>query len=433
MNWATRIFNPYSLLILGVFIKYFPAYYFFTKAEPSINVGSVSLYITDIIFIYFCVYAFFSLLRGQTRVSSGNRHKGRGIQIIFGLLIALSFIKWLLQSNHDIASLRMLVTFTSAYVFLFFFPLLVTQKADLRSLHYLLVTFLVYIFVLHIYAFSALGFTSHILSGGFLTMLSLLYFLTVIRPHALVLSPAASFCVKALVITTFLLVGHRSGFIGIFLGLAVLLFFNKRSAIKEVVALVVVVSLGAGTAMVLSPTLLPKLLERATTTFDASQETYQLRYDQLFVITQIAMEEHPIIGRPMNITAVERKRVARESKDSFRATQSELVLAPHNLLLEWLYYYGSIGLLLGLTLILLAVGFIRKFLAENKNDIQNYQIGVAVLCTMTHNLFFAVSNATAASIFATFFLYFPIFILVSISRNNKSFRNQAPSIQGSPR
>ncbi|BAV33917.1 hypothetical protein SCL_1612 [Sulfuricaulis limicola] len=258
-------------------------------------------------------------------------------------------------------------------------------------------------------------------------MLSLLYFLAVSRNHVLASSSTAAFFVKALVIMTFIMVGHRSGFIGILLGLIALFFFNKTSAVKEATALMVVVVVGAGAAMILSPSLLPKLFERASTTFDSSQETYQLRYDQIFVITRIAMEENPVIGKPLQSEAIERKRVTRATGGTF-STRDELVIAPHNLLLEWLYYYGSIGLLLGLTLVFVAARFIKRFLAENKSDIQNYQIGVAVLCCMAHNLFFALSNVTVLSSFATFFLYFPLSILVAISRNKKNFSRQEPPI-----
>lgn len=416
MNKITRIFNPYGLLMIGVFIEYYPA--FFNKISPSIRVGSVSLYITDISFILLFIFVFFSFFLGG-RSSSKGRYEGVGIQVIFGLFIMLSFIKWLFQTQHDVSSIRTLVNYTSAYAFLFFFPTLVTRKAELRSLQYFLILFLVYIFILHIYAFATRGFASHILSGGFLTMLSLLYFLAMSRNHVLALSSTASFFVKALVITTFVMVGHRSGFVGLLLGLIALLFFNKKSAVKETAALLVVIVMGAGVAIALSPNLLSKLSERASTTFDTSQQTYQERYSQYFLITQVSMEEHPIIGKPLGSESVSLKRVTREV-GGISKTQDELLLNPHNLLLEWLYHYGLVGLLLGLTLLIMCVRFIKRFLAENKNNSLNYQMGVAVLCCMAHNLFFALTNVTVMSSFATFFLYFPVMILVSLSRNKNT-------------
>ena len=132
------------------------------------------------------------------------------------------------------------------------------------------------------------------------------------------------------------------------------------------------------------------------------------------------MEEYPLIGKPLTSEYVSKKRVTR-SEGSTSISEVEQVVTPHNLVLEWLYYYGSIGLLLGLTLVIMGARFIKRFLAENKNDNQNYRMGVAILCCMAHNLFFALSNVTATSPFATFFLYFPLVILVSLSRNKNNF------------
>jgi len=127
----------------------------------------------------------------------------------------------------------------------------------------------------------------HILSGGFLTMLSLLYFLAASGPHVLSLSSKVSFCVKALVIMTFFMVGHRSGFVGLLLGIVTLAFFNKRQAVKEAAAFILIAVMGAGVAIILSPDIVLKLSERASTTFDTGEQTYQERYHQIFLITRI--------------------------------------------------------------------------------------------------------------------------------------------------
>ena len=419
MNKITKILNPYSLLILAVFIKYYPTY-FAENEYPSINIGPVSLYLTDISFIVLWIYAFFKLLRGQLRLPSRAKYEGKSIQIIFALFFALCCIKWLMQSKHDILSIRVLINFATAYPFLFFFPLLVTREDEVRKLQYFLIIFLVYIFILHLYAFSMQGYKMHILTGNFLSMLSLIYFLAASGRHVFALPPVASFCIKTLIITTYFMTGHRSGFVGLLLGLIMLAFFNKKLAVKEAVTISVIAVMGVSMASSLSPDVFSKLAERASTTFDTSQETYVGRYYQIFQIARLSMEEHPIIGRPLTSEARSKERIT-TSNHGTSVTGNVDVVTPHNLSMEWLYYYGSIGLLLGVVVVISGTRVIMRFLRENKHDRQNYQIGVAIVCSMVHNLFYALSNVTASSPFSTFFLYFPLIILVSISRNKESF------------
>ena len=112
-----------------------------------------------------------------------------------------------------------------------------------------------------------------------------------------------------------------------------------------------------------------------------------------------------------------------EKKGILTSTSMRLVVTPHNLILEWLLYYGWIGVLLGLSLIIACIRFTKQFMRENKLNVKRYQIGVMISCAMIHNLFFALTNVTASDVFSTYFLYFPIVVLMSISRNEESYLN----------
>jgi len=418
MNKLSNIFNPYSLLFLGVFIEYFPTFY--NSEKPALNIGPISLYITDFSILFLFAFALFNITKPQPRLSLKKNLVGKNIQIIFGLFFVYSIFKWFIQSEHDTGSIRMMLAFATAYIFLFFFPMHMGRQKILRNLLFLLVLFQVYIFILHIYAFSTQGFILHILSGGFLSMLSLLYFFLVIKNNLLKFSPTVTFFLKASIIITYFMVGHRSGLIALMLGLIALYFFSKKTVMKEVAALMPILILGIGMAFIISPNLLTKISERAATTFDTKQDTYQGRFYNVFKILELS-KHHPIIGKPLVTNETVRTMKLKTGSGNSTTGVSQLVVTPHNLVLEWLLYYGWLGVLFGSLLIIISSQYIYRFLRTHKYNRQCYQIGVIVLCTMIHNLFYALTNVTTSSIFATFFLYFPIIMLIAISRNEKTY------------
>lgn len=418
MRKLASIFNPYSLLILAVFVEYFPSFY--QAPKPSIRLGPVDLYITDIAFIFLLGYAVFGLLRGQPRSSSKGKNLGRGVQIIFALFFAYSFFKWWIQSDHSTGSIRMMLSYAVAYLFLFFFPMLISRKENLRRLLFLLVLFLGYIFLLHIYAFATEGYKLHILSGQFLTMLGPLFFLAIKENDLFKLSVKMSLIVKGLIVITYFMVGHRSGLIALLLGLGVYSFYHKKAVLKEIVALTIIILVSVSIAAIVSPKTLSGVGERASTTFDSSQGTYQGRFYNIFAVLQLS-EDNPLIGKPLVTNeSVEMKRM-KVTRGGVTIAVEQLVVTPHNLILEWLLYYGSIGALLGLTLIIAAFRHIRRFLRANKSNVRCHQLGVIMLSTMAHNLFFALTNVTTSNVFSTFFLYLPLVALVAISRNEERY------------
>lgn len=418
MKKQVSIFNPYSLLILAVFVEYFPSFY--KAPKPSLSLGPVNFFITDLAIIFLLVYAFFNLQSGHPRSSSKGKNTGRGIQIIFFLFFVYSCFKWVIQSDHDTSSIRMMLSYTIAYLFLFFFPMLITRKEGLRKLLFLLIIFLGYIFILHIYAFATEGYKIHILGGGFLSMLGLLYFLAIKENPLLNVSSKTLFFVRALVVLTYFMVGHRSGLIALLLGLFLYSFYYKKSVLKEIFVLVSVILVGSVITLIVSPETLKGVEERASTTFDTSQETYQGRFSNISTVLQLS-EENPLIGKPLVTNESVTKKRMKVTRGGVTSTVAEQVVTPHNLILEWLLYYGWIGVLLGLSLIIATVQNVKRFLREHKNNIQCRQIGVIMLCAMAHNLFFSFSNVSTDDVFLTFFLYFPVVILIAISRNEESY------------
>jgi len=414
MKKQATLFNPYGLLFMAVFLEYFPSY--FQKPKPTILIGPIHLFITDIAFLWLVGAAGLLALGSRSR----NRGRGTGIRVIFLTFFLYSCFKWAIQSDLSTGSVRMMVSYAFAYMFLFFFPQYITTKKSLNTLLSILMVFLVYIFILHIYAFATQGYKLHILSGGFLTMLGLLYFLAMQKNGFLKLSTVQAFIVKALVVGTYFMVGHRSGLVGLLLGLITYSFFYKKTAIKEIFVLITVMLVGAAAVLIVSPKMLEDIKDRTSTTFDTSQDTYQGRYNNIFTVLELS-QHHPLIGKPL----VTNESVEMKSMDvtsgSLTTQETQLFVSPHNLALEWLLYYGWIGVTLGGILLVAIFQYFRRFFKAHDPTSDCYKMAVILVCTVVHNFFFAFSNVTANDLFYTFFLYFPVVILVAMGSNPKQY------------
>ena len=203
-------------------------------------------------------------------------------------------------------------------------------------------------------------------------MLSLLFFLLIGQNNLLRLSNAQSIFLKGLVITTYFMVGHRSGLIGLLLGLITLSYFSKKSAFKELAAISVILVIGAGITFMLTPNLLSKVSERVSTTFDTSQATYVGRFYQYAEAWQMS-KEYPVIGKPMTLSESKMEKFIDIKRGNSTTRVYTEVITPHNLVFEWLLYYGTIGLLLGAALIVLGARFIRRFLIVRLQAPNNWQ------------------------------------------------------------
>jgi O-antigen ligase len=198
--------------------------------------------------------------------------------------------------------------------------------------------------------------------------------------------------------------------------------YYKKSAIKEMTVLIAIILVGAGIAFVVSPKMLSGVEDRASSTFDASQDTYQGRFNNIFTVLDLS-KENPLFGKPLVTNESVQMKAMKVTRGNTTTSVMQLVVTPHNLALEWLLYYGWLGVMLGLSLLIAMTRFVKRFLRDHKNNAKCYQAGVIMLCALSHNLFYAFSNVTTNDLFATYFLYFPLVILIAISRNEESYCN----------
>ena len=144
------------------------------------------------------------------------------------------------------------------------------------------------------------------------------------------------------------MVGHRSGLIALMPGIAALMFFKKKLAIKEIRIIAILSLIGFGFGITVSPQILSKVVDRESTTFVSQQDTYQGRYYNLFRVYDAA-KQHPVIGKPLTTTETRQDKRMNIKKGNMTVTGEGYVITPHNLIFEWLYYYSWIGAILGLT------------------------------------------------------------------------------------
>ena len=216
------------------------------------------------------------------------------------------------------------------------------------------------------------------------------------------------------------MVGHRSGLIALMLGMIALMFFNKKIAIKELGFFVIMSIVGFGLATAVSPQILSKVVDRASTTFDTKQETYQGRFHNLFRVYEDS-KQHPVIGKPLSTTENRQEKQMQIKKGSMTITGKGHVVTPHNLIFEWLYYYGWIGIILGLSLLTLMMKFFKKVNRQHKNNSECRNLSILLGCSMVHNLFFALTNVTSMSEFSIFFLYLPVVIMIAVNRKHNLY------------
>ena len=418
MNNLLKVFSPYGLLYVSAFLEYFP---FYRSHRPSISLGPVDLYITDIALMLLCMKTFFIFMSGR-RLTMHHKN-AKAILVIWGMFFLLGWFKWGIQSDHTIASIRMSLVFLSAYLFLLFYPLHMNGKIILQRTVLVHTIFLVYIFIMHIYAFATRGFITHILGGEFITILALLYFLLLWDNNIIKLSKNSKIVLRCLIIATYIMVGHRSAFIGLMLGLAAYSFCNKSRVLKELFMVFVIMVSSGVVVYVIAPHFINKITERAETTFDVEQETYRGRFNNIIPVLQ-ASANNLIFGKQLTLRETVSE-VSVKRREGWRDVSEEiLVLTPHNFILEWIYYYGLIGLLLGCMLFYFCIKFIRKFMREVKDNELLSGLPVIISCCMIHNTFWAFTNVTIMSVYSLYFLYLPIVLLMVVARDQEYFALQ---------
>ncbi len=419
MNNVIRLFSPYGLLYIGVYLEYFPP--FFRSYKPSISLGPVDLSIIDVALVLLCMKTLLMFLNGRAGVAKNK--KGRVILILFGVLFLYGWVKWGLQSDHSMASIRMTLVFLTGYLFLALYPMHANGKKVIQQTVTVHTAFLLYIFTMHIYAFASQGFKMHILTGEFLTILSLLYFLLIWDNKIINLSSNTKLFLRCIIIATYIMVGHRSAFIALMLGLSVYAFSNKSRALKELVIVFAILLGGTAVSLAIAPDMVNKLADRASTTFDVQQDTYQGRFDNIIPVLQ-ASANNLFLGKELTLRETISEVTVKSKKDWRVVSEKKLVLTPHNLILEWIYYYGLIGLSIGCLLLFYSAKFLRDFMKEVKGSEMLSGLPIIILCCLVHNIFWAFTNVTTMSVYGVYFLYLPILLLIVVARNKKIFDRQ---------
>ena len=167
--------------------------------------------------------------------------------------------------------------------------------------------------------------------------------------------------------------------------------------------------------VIVAPSLTSKLEKHASTTFDVEQQTYQDRYHNYFAILE-KVKEYPILGRPFGARNINYSAVVHESEHGITRGYRAVVMSPHNLILEWLYFFGGIGMFTGILLLIVSFSLITRLLKKYQNEISYRRFVVGLLCVWAHNLFFVLSNASVSSVYSVFFLYLPLAMMVALDR-----------------
>jgi O-antigen ligase len=195
----------------------------------------------------------------------------------------------------------------------------------------------------------------------------------------------------------------------LFLGLGALWYLRKRGSggfLRIAVACILMLVVVAGLSLT-RPDVASKTLERASTTLDRDQKTYVGRWENAFRILR-ASAANLIVGIQYG-ERESRIRVEMEVKyDYYSGVEVAEAVVPHNLILEWIYYYGAAGLVIGIFMMgsafAMLFGMVRKDRETNEFD----DLGICAFSSFVFNLFFALCNPTTSAPYDVFFLYLPV-------------------------
>ena len=395
--------------------------YLFPKGTEqfSITFGPVSMYCLDFCFLMLLLcylLSFFEQIKYQNVAVGKNKY--HTLLWLFFLFYVFITIKFLIQNPIGIATLRTWLMFSSGYLFIIYFPISVKTLRSLKQIVFTGICFVIYIFMLHIYSYIKFGYKLHILSGTFIPILGALFFILSVENKLFGVKPLYSYFIKILILITYFMCGHRSGIIALFFGYIILIFMQRKIFIVQQIALIGFILFAVVIAMYfISPSLTSKLTERLMTTLDSKQETYQGRfYNVARVIT--FSKEHPLIGLPL-IEGGWTRFQYKVSEDHRGHSSSKTCrgIVPHNFLLEWIYYYGYLGLLIGLMILAICFKSIITFLLKYRDDSVYYQIGLGIFAGWVHNIIYLMCNASVSSVYNVFFLFFPVLMLAPLEKN----------------
>lgn len=255
----------------------------------------------------------------------------------------------------------------------------------------------------------------HPLGGSFLLFCSTMYFVLLPSSNYFKINNNLSKILQVAFFAAMFFAGHRSAFLGLIAAYLVWIYFNGlKNAAKR---LVPIATLGIVVVALMSfynPSVIIKSLERASTTFDTKQSTYQGRWYNALEIIKVSFKQHPILGSPIKAKKSHLLTPIKIKSGNIKYTRQEVLVTPHNLIVEWLWYYGIVGVFAGLVVLITSFKTILKFLRTYRLNQKKFDLGVSLFCAWIFNLVMALTNAFVGHHFNVFFMYFPMVFLLAV-------------------
>jgi len=405
---------PYYLFILSYFLFFWPSYY--PGKQLSLSLGPVDLYPLDISLLVLassCILLIMNWIIKRQTYELRLIYSSVFIWVIIAFFVFL-LAKFIIEVHFSISNIRNFLGYFLGYLWVIFFPVFVDSYKSVRLIVIIGMVFSVYICLLHFYKFALYGYILHALGGTFLLFTIPILFAGLFNYEYLNIKLVVVRIVNMAILTAMFMAGHRSAFVALIASLLVLLYLRGFKIIRKEIVLMVPLSLALmGLVTLYNPSIVTKAFDRASTTFDSQQKTYQGRIYNNFKMIKRSMR-HPIIGSPF----IEKKTGVYEpvkiKSGNITYTSTEALIVPHNIIIAWLLYYGIIGLLLGLAVIGTSFLVFFKFLKKYKGQTQKFNWGVSMLCAWIFNLVFALCNALGRGEFHILFMYFPVILLLSV-------------------
>ena len=407
---------PIYLFIYAYFFYYWPIWY--QGRQSLMTIGSIDIYAFDISFLVLgliCILIILNLIITRQTIKLRLQNINPLIWALMSLYIYI-IIKYFIDGEYSTSSLRMLLKYSGGYIMLLFMPILINNVKSIRYMLIMGLVFAVYIFFMHIYRFYLLGYGLHLLGGNFAYFTMPMFFMLLDNGCLIKINSKFSKMIKILIILTIFLAGHRSAFLAFIASIFVFSYYRGLKKIANELFIVgMICCFALAVVFYANPSLVVKSIERASTTFDVQQDTYQGRWNNFSKIIK-KVEKNPWMGVPLSENIAVSYEIQPVKTGNIILNRMIPVVTPHNLILEWLHLYGIIGMFIGIGILIISFKECFRFLKRySKNELM-YNFGVAILCAWIFNLIFSFCNTTISSMFNTFFLYWPLILLISIDR-----------------
>jgi len=382
------------------------------------TIGSIDIHPSDISFLalsFTCILIILNLVITRQPVKVRLQNTNPFVLALMSLYVYI-IIKYFINGEYSVSSLRMLLKYSGGYIMLLFVPIFVNNVKSIRHMLTIGLLFAVYIFFMHIHRFYLLGYGLHILGGSFAYFTMPMFFMLSDNSCLAKINSKFSKTIKVLIVLTVFMAGHRSAFIAFLASIFVFSYYRglKKMA-NELFIVGVVLCFAFAVIFYANSSIIIKSIERASTTFDVQQDTYQGRWNNIPQIIEKA-KKNPWIGIPLGEDLHRGVQPWPIKTGNITSTRMIHVGTPHNLILEWLYRYGIVGVIIGIGILIISFKECFRFLKKYEKNEMIYNFGVAILCAWIFNLIFSFCNTTTSSMFNTFFLYWPLVLLITIDR-----------------